>query len=106
MGDVTIIPQAAKATGVIATFTSLNTSDTFKISNTGQLFLYVKNITAASVLTIDTPNTIGGLAISNQVINFAIDDEKIVGPFPPHLYGDTLSVTSDSVNLSLAAAHL
>ena len=106
MADVTITPQAAKATGVIATFTTLNSTDTFKISNTGQLFLYVKNVTAGATLTIITPLIVGGLAVGDQAVVFALDDEKIIGPFPPHLYGDTLSVTSSSGNLSLAAAHL
>ena len=107
MGDVTIIPQAAKATGVVATFTTLNSSDDFKIANTGQLFLYVKETAASTpTLTIDTPLIVGGLAVSNQAIAFAANDEKIIGPFPPHLYGDTLSITSSSGNLDLAAAHL
>lgn len=106
MANVTISPQTAKATAIVPAFTSLNATDTFKIANTGQLFLYGKNVTASSVLTIDTPLSVGGLAVADQVINFAIGDEKIIGPFPPHLYGDTLSVTSDSVNLSLSAVSL
>ena len=107
MGDVTITPQAAKSTGVVATFTSLNATDDYKIANTGQTFLYVKETGATTPsLTIDTPLTVGGLAVSNQVIAFTANQEKIIGPFPPHLYGDTLSITSSTANLSLAAAYL
>lgn len=104
MADVTVAPQVSVATGIVPSFTSLNASDSFKITNNGSLILYVKETAASTAnVTVETPATLGGLAVAEQVVALTASQEKVIGKFPRNIYGDTLTVTADGTNVDLAA---
>lgn len=92
MAEVRLTPERIVPTGLIdPTFTgSLLTANTYFIRNSGRVFIYVKNVAAGGdcVVTVATPNTIGGLAISDQAVTISDGEEAMIGPFPPHLYND------------------
>lgn len=103
MSDVTKNPEAVLATGLAATYHgSLSTSDTYLIPNDGQVLLHFKKTGAGACnVTIATPVTQGGLAVSDQVVQIpATTGDKFIGPFPPHIYNNgngQLSVTLSEV---------
>ena len=40
------------------------------------------------------------------IVIAAYNEEKVIGPFPRNIYGDTLSLTSDSTGISIAPVAL
>ena len=107
------IEQIIKA-GLTATYTSsgLTTTDTYLVSNDGNVFLHFKKTGAgACTVTIATPNTVQGLSIADQTISIpATTGDKFVGPFSATLFNDAagnVSFTlSDTVGLSFAVLRL
>lgn len=94
MTDVTLNAQQVVRTGLAPVYTAagssplLNTSDTFKFVNTGKEFLHVKKSGAgACTVTIKTPGTVDGLAVSERTVNVpATTGDVMIGPFPPNIY--------------------
>lgn len=109
MADVTVTPNAADDGGLdlVGNFQALNASDTFKISNSGEMVVYMEETGASTAtVTLDTPVTLGGQAVANPTISFTANEQKIVGQFPPSVYGDTLSITCDGTNVQIYAVNL
>jgi len=54
-----------------------------KFSNDGRTLLRVKNASGAPItVTIETPNTVAGLAIADQTVSIpATTGDKLIGPF-------------------------
>lgn len=91
MADVRITPQKLLPTGVTPAFTgSLLTTNVYVVRNTGRCMVEVKKSGAGACdVTIDTPGSVGGLAIAQQVVNvIATTGDKMIGPFPPNIYND------------------
>ncbi len=64
--------------------------DGHSILNNGHVVLYVKNGGGAGInVTIQTPGTVDGNAISDLVVAVAAAGEKILGPFPPDIYNQS-----------------
>ncbi len=103
------VEQNLKA-GLTATYTSsgLLTTNTYKVRNDGKVFLHFKKTGAGScTVTITTPNTSQGLAISDQTVSVpATTGDVFVGPLPASLFNDSSSdvafTISDTVGLSFA----
>jgi len=107
MADVTVAPSVPGASGAAVSFMSLNASDDFKIANNGKLMIWIKETAASTAnVTVVTPLTVGGLAVTDQVIALTANQEKAAGPFPRNLYGDTLTVNADGTNVDLEAVQL
>lgn len=100
--------------GLTAAYTStgLLTTNTYKVRNDGKVFLHFKKTGAgACTVTITTPNTSQGLAISDQTVTVdATTGDEMVGPLPPSLFNDASSdvsfTISDTVGLSIAVVRL
>lgn len=81
-------------------------ADGVKFKNTGKEFIIVKRDAAStSTITITTPITIDGLAVTDLTVAMAAGDsavqEKILGPFPTQYYnneGGYVYVSSTDAN--------
>lgn len=109
MAVVTWTPDVVTDAGVTVTrHSSLSTSDTYKFRNTGKTRLLVtKSGAGACTLTIVTPATVRGLAVSDKTVTVAASTgDMAVGPFPPSLYNDEngdVSVTFSEITGIIAA---
>lgn len=91
MANVTVVPQQITTSGLAPTYTgSLSTSNTYLIRNNGRVFLHVKNAAAGgdSVVTVETPATLGGQAVADLTKTIADGAEAMIGPFPTAIYND------------------
>jgi len=87
--------QTIVKTGLADTYASANV-DGNSFANDGATFLHVKNGGGSSItVTIDTPNTVDDLAISNRTVTVANGSEKMIGPFPPGVYNHSGEVYVD-----------
>lgn len=74
------VQQIGRA-GVTPVFSAANT-DGHTILNDGKTFLEVKNGGSEITVTIDTPQTVDGLAVANRaVVVAATTGDKMIGPF-------------------------
>jgi len=81
--------QIVAVTGLIPTYAApANTSITWY--NDGRVFLYITNTGGAPITcTIDTPQTVNGLAVESNVISIAATTGvKYVGPFAAETYNN------------------
>ena len=91
MAVVTWTPDVVTDAGVTVTrHGSLSTSDTYKFRNDGKTRLLVeKSGAGACTLTMVTPATVRGLAVSDKTATIAASTGDVaLGPFPPSLYND------------------
>lgn len=78
--------QQIVRTGLEQTYASAN-ADGNKFSNDGRMFLHVKNGAGAPIdVTIQTPGTVDGLAVADQVVTVTNGEERMIGPFPANIY--------------------
>jgi len=102
----TIAAQAMTRTGLEETYSSAaGGGDDF--INYGNQFLHIKNGSAGDItVTIVTPGTVDGLAISNRAVIVSAGEDRFIGPFPPAYYNDSsgkVALTYSGVtSLSLA----
>lgn len=71
-------------------------------------FLHVKNGSGASIdVTIQTPGTVDGLAVTDRTVAVPASEERMIGPFPASVYGATLTLSySDVTSLTIAAIRM
>jgi len=113
MSDVTLTPQDLAATGITPSYTgSLLTTNTYLVRNNGKMFLHFKKAGAGDcVVTIQTPPTVGGLAVAEQTVTVpATTGDKMIGPFPPSIYnsstGDLKFTLGEITGLSVAVVSM
>jgi hypothetical protein len=83
---VTVTPQTCVATGITETFVAA-TAEGISIPGDGRTVVHVKNTSTQITATVQTPETRGGLAVSEQVVTIpATTGDKILGPFPAAQY--------------------
>ena len=102
MANVTLTPQQNTAAGITPTRTgSLSTSNTYLVPNDGRVILqFQKSEAAAATITVQTPKTVGGLAVAELTITVAASSGDVsAGPFPPSIYNAAgiLKFTSSNV---------
>jgi len=75
------VQQIGRA-GITPAFTSANT-DGHSVLNDGKTFIEVKNGSGAPiVVTIDTPQTVDGLAVAQRTVSVAATTgDQMIGPF-------------------------
>lgn len=110
MADVRITPQRPNDGGITTTRTgSLLTTDTYLVRNNGvTLLLFEKTGAGACTVTVQTPATVGGLAVAERTFTVpATTGDVIAGPFPPRVYNDTAGdlrfTLSEITGLTVAA---
>ena len=112
MSDVTKVVQKIIKTGLDPTHTGgLSAADTYQMLNNGRMFIYVTNGGGGTVVvTIATPGTVDGLAIADRAVTLLTGTDRMIGPFPPHIYNNSsgeIEVTFDVVaSVTLAALNL
>lgn len=113
MSEVTLTPQGLAPTGITPSYTgSLLTTNTYLVRNNGRVMLHFKKSGAGDcTVTIDTPGTVGGLAIAQQTITVAATTgDKMIGPFPSSVYNNSagnLSITlSEITGLTVAVVEM
>lgn len=78
--------QSIAVTGTVGTYAAA-TAEGLSFENDGHVFLHVKNAGASPCnVTIQTPETRGGLAVAEQVVAVTNATEKLIGPFPVAQY--------------------
>lgn len=95
--------QSIIRAGLQASYTNVASSHTF--TNDGKrTFVHVVNGATAMNLTVVTPNTVDGLAVSDRTVAIGSSEEHFVGPFPTDVYGTTVTVQfDDTTNGTIAA---
>lgn len=88
MARTALTPTALTAAGATLSTTSAN-ADGHTIPGDGDVILYVANGSGGSInVTIVTPGTQDGQAISDRVVAVGAGATKLIGPFPPRTYTD------------------
>ncbi len=110
MADVRIDVEKPSAAGAAPTRNgSLSVSDTYLVRNDGQvLMLFEKANAVDCVVTVQTPVSVGGLAVAEQSFTVpASGGDMAAGTFPASIYndgsGDLRLTLSDIDGLTIAA---
>jgi len=113
MAEVRIATEKLLPSGLTASYTgSLSASNDYLINNDGTVILHFKKSAAVdAVITVETPYTVGGLAVAEQSFTCpATSGDIFAGPFPPNIYNDgdhDLKFSTDDVDgLTVAVLHL
>ena len=113
MSEITLTVQRLLPTGVTPSYTgSLSAANTYLVRNSGRVALHFKKSAAVDcVVTIQTPATVGGLAVAEQTCTVpATSGDKMIGPFPPRIYndgsGDLKFTLSDVDGVTVAVVEL
>jgi hypothetical protein len=86
MARTDITAQQIVRTGLEETFIAA-TADGQMFANDGRMILHVKNGAGAPInVTIQTPGSVDGLAIAEQVVAVTNGEERFIGPFPTNIY--------------------
>ena len=94
-------------TPALATGDFAGTGDQFLVPNDGRTFLHVKNGATDVAVTIQTPGTVDGLAVTDRVVTVAATSEEFIGPFSRNDYGDPFKFALDDVaNVEIAAVRV
>jgi len=86
---ITLTPQTMSRAGVTPTYTgSLSTANTYRVANNGRTLLHFKKTQATDcVVTIQTPRTVGGLAVAEHTVTVpASTGDKLIGALDPALF--------------------
>jgi len=68
---------------------TINTANDYYFLNNGACKVYVENTTGVTVtMTIETPNTVAGLAIADKDVTLATGKADLFGPFAPGAFND------------------
>lgn len=94
MARVALTPQQIALTGLTPTFTAPTDAGAgggWSFPNTGDTFIRIKNTGGAQrVVTLLTPATIGGVAISDPTVTIpATTGDILIGPFDPSLFNQS-----------------
>lgn len=91
MAALTVQNAARASNGVDLAGVAANVGgDTFV--NSGQEVLVIKNGSGAGItLTVVTPATVDGLAVADLTASIGAGATRMIGPFPPGTYNDTLA---------------
>ena len=88
MPNTQLVPQDISRTGVVLEQTATDQTDWMYFYNDGNIILFFHDDTGTATVTIYTPNTVDGLAITDLTVTCATHatEGKFVGPFPPSIY--------------------
>ncbi len=99
----TLTPVNISRAGVLETLVAASAGGD-SITNDGQTFIVVALAPefGPRTLTFDITSTVDGQAVTDRTVVFAAGERKLIGPFPPSVYGVALGITySSEVGLTL-----
>lgn len=106
MPAVAHVAQKVVSTGLKAVYTAVTVAGV-EFPNDGKTIITVKNAAAgASVVTVATPATFGGLAVADLTVSIPAGEEHLIGPFPVSLFNDAngnVGVTASVVTTTTMA---
>lgn len=83
---VALAPQKIVATGLTPSLTAPTVDG--DVIPTGQYGMWVTNGSGAPInVTAQTPQTVEGLAVSENIVAVPAGQTKVIGPFPAGTYG-------------------
>ncbi len=90
MGDVTLTVQSGLPAGITPTRTSIATGNTYKVRNNGRVALLFEKVGSGDcIVTVQTPTTVGGLAVAERTFTVvATTGDIIAAKFAPSIYND------------------
>ena len=103
MAAYTIYPIALA--GDSKAYVTPASGDTF--ANDGRTFLHVKNANAGTctvTVTATKACDVAGTLHTNVVVVAATTGDEMIGPWPPSVWGGTVTVTTYSVTTSVSVA--
>lgn len=112
MSRTTVVPQELSRAGITPTYNAATATDGDAFTNDGHTFVQVLNASGAPItLTIQTPNTVDGLAITDRTVSVpATTGNKMIGPFPPAIYnqsnGQVYLDWSSATSVTFAVVHM
>jgi hypothetical protein len=102
MARVLLTVQPVSRLGVEPAYAAAQT-DGNSFNNTGREFLHIKNGAIDCVVTVKTPRTVDGQAVTERTVTVTATEERMIGPFPPATFnqlgasGDVVFVDYDDV---------
>lgn len=99
-----VTAQSISRSGITPSFAAADANG-HKFRNDGKVFLEVKNASASPItVTIQTPGTIDGLAITDRTVTVAATTgDVMIGPFPPGAYNQKSGSDRDMVYVDYSA---
>jgi len=108
MGLTSLSVTQAVSTGATPSFTAAN-SDGHYFENDGKVFVVIRNTGVETTVTLQTPGTIGGAAVTEQTVTvLATTGESWIGPFKPSVYNQyngVVNITFSQVTGLTACAY-
>jgi len=90
MARTTVSAQTLVRTGITPTYNAATATDGDAFENDGKTFIHVKNAGSQITLTIQTPGTVDGLAVTDRTVTIpATTGDKMIGPFPTSQYNQS-----------------
>ena len=112
MARVTLSVQQMSRAGLEPSYAAA-AADGNAFNNTGREFLHIKNTTTACVVTVLTPRTVDGQAVTNRTVTVPENEDRMIGPFPPATFnqggsiGDLVHVNyDDESNVTVAVIRM
>lgn len=108
MADIRLTPQNLTDAGITPTRTAIATGNTYQVRNDGQvILLFEKTGAGIATITITTPATLLGLAVTDRTLTVpATTGDQTGGPFPVQVYnnssGDLEFTTNEGTGLTCA----
>lgn len=104
--------QPIGRTGITPSYANAN-ADGNSFANSGREFLHIKNGATDCVVTVQTPRTVDGQAVTSRTVTVTASQERMIGPFPPAIFnqggslGDVVHVDyDDESNVTVAVFRL
>lgn len=86
MARTALTVQVIARTGLDPAYSSAN-ADGHSVQNTGRECVHVVNGGGGAItVTIQTPGTVDGLAVSDRTVSVPAGEDRIIGPFPVRDY--------------------
>lgn len=108
MPRVAITVQALAPTGVFTAEQNGDAANNHVVTNNGEVILVARNADAggAHTVTLVTPGTVGGLAITDQAISVPLSSTRFIGPLDPDVYNQPSGADTGKVYVDVDSSEL
>lgn len=108
MARVALTVQDLAPTGVFTAEQNGDSVNNHVVANNGEVFLIARNADGsnAHTVTLVTPGTVGGLAVSDQAISVALSSTKLIGPLDPDVYNQQSGADAGKVYVDVDSSQL
>lgn len=112
MTDVVVTVIHVDDSGDSETFVAMATGNTYKVRNNGRTLIHIKKSGAgAANITVETPKTVGGLAVADRVVVVpASTGDVMIAPVNEDIFNDAIGdvnlTTDEDTGLTIAAIRI